>query len=45
MMVMVMATGPQVSQCVWKRISISACLDKLSAGGDLPAQWTISDFL
>ena len=44
-MVMAMATGPHVSQCVWKRISISAWLGKLSAGGALPAQWTIRDFL
>ena len=44
-MAMAMATGPQVSQCVWKRVSISAWLDKLSAGGALRAQWTIRDFL
>ena len=43
-MVMAMATGPKVSQCVWKRISISAWLGKLSAGGAMPARMKIICF-
>ena len=35
---MVMVTGSQACHCVCRRILISAWLDKLSAGGTMPAQ-------
>ena len=35
---MVMVTGSQAFHCVCRRILISAWLDKLSAGGTMPAQ-------
>ena len=44
-MVLVMVTGPHASQCVCARISNSAWLDKLAAGGTAPAQWKTVDVL
>ena len=39
LMAMVMVTGSQACHCVCRRILISAWLDKLSAGGTMPAKW------
>ena len=44
-MAVVMVTGSQASQLARRRIPISAWLDKLSAGGAMPAQWKILNFL
>ena len=37
-MMMMMATGSRASRCVCRRVPISAWLDKLAAGGTMPAQ-------
>ena len=38
MMMMMMVTGSRASRCVCRKVPISAWLDKLAAGGTMPAQ-------